>query len=289
MNRQWREIFRAGDYGGKGTYTRDDLDSMVANFNAQDQVPIVVGHPQTNSPAWGWLSGLRRVGDILQGREAEVHPSFAKARDQRLFKNRSVRIAKTPAGPKLLHLGYLGAALPEVEGLSGVVFTATPETETIDFALVHVPGGEEQTQDNIIHEGDKKTMDDKQRIEQLEADLAAEKQARADEAKERLQAEAARRREDFARFVQSEMVEKGKLAKERKEEAVSFLCSLPANESADFSWGDGDARKTSTSAVWFMDFIRALPEPQFLRELPAGADFALDEGQGRRVDLTTKV
>ncbi len=288
MNRQWREIFRAGDYGGKGTYTRDDLDSMVANFNERDQVPIVVGHPQSNAPAWGWLSGLRRIGDILQGQEAEVHPAFARARDEKLFKNRSVRIAKTPAGPKLLHLGYLGAALPEVEGLSGVVFTATPETETIDFALVHVPG-EAEPKEQPRDEEKKTAMEDKQRIEQLEADLAAEKQARAEETNARLQADQARRKSDFSAFVQSEMVEKGKLPKERKEEAVSFLLSLPAEESADFSWGEGEAKKTSSSAIWFMNFVRALPKPELLRELPAGADFALDEAKGRLADLTKKV
>lgn len=306
----WREIFRAGDYGDKGNYTQDDLDAIVANFNESDQVPIVVGHPETNSPAWGWITGLRRIGDILQAREGSVHPAFAKARDQRLFKNRSVRICRTKNGPKLLHLGWLGAALPEVEGLSNAVFCRgasrsvheTDETE-INFALAHRgPDAETINQE----EGGKPMADEEKekkqesmeqedrlaaleaRIRELEAALAAEKAARAEEQKAR-EAEDARREEaEFSAFVDEALVGVGRLPQAGRAAAVDFLKGLAERDKAagvDFSREKGD----KSAVRWFMDFARSLPAADLLAELPA--EDRRDEGplSTRQPDLTHKV
>ena len=50
------ELFRTGNYPGKGQFTRTHLDEMAANFSPADRVPLVVGHPKEDSPAYGWLS-----------------------------------------------------------------------------------------------------------------------------------------------------------------------------------------------------------------------------------------
>lgn len=113
----WTEIFRSGDYGMKGSYTDADLDKVVANFNTSDQVPIVLGKPRHDSPAWGWLSEVKRVGNVLVGRVGELHKDFVQALAENKIRNRSVRIARTAAGPKLLHLGFLGVEFPEAGGL----------------------------------------------------------------------------------------------------------------------------------------------------------------------------
>lgn len=51
MTGKWIEIFRTGDYGDKGSYKEADIDQIIANFNETDKVPIVVGHPSTDSPS----------------------------------------------------------------------------------------------------------------------------------------------------------------------------------------------------------------------------------------------
>lgn len=112
---QWIEIFRAGDYGEKGNYATADLDKIIMNFNGR--VPIVKGHPESNSPARGWLNKVKRIGNVLVGQAGELHPDFIRDLAEGKFRNRSVRIARTPSGPKLLHLGFLGGVLPHVEGL----------------------------------------------------------------------------------------------------------------------------------------------------------------------------
>ncbi len=289
----WTEIFRAGDYGAKGVYTPADLDAIVANFNAEDKVPVVIGHPKTDSPAWGWLDAVKHQDGVLLGRPGEMHAEFAKALDQRLFKNRSVRIAKTPAGPKLLHLGFLGATLPQVEGLKQVAeFAGDGDCTDYAFTLPDAAGQTGAARDN--HE--ESDMEKDEKIKKLEADLAAEKAARQSEKDAAEKTRATARGSEFARFVTDEMVATGKIATGRTDEVVAFMTSLPDGSQADFSYEDDGAKKTVNQVEWFKSFVRDLPAAEFARALPGdpgrtqqkGQDFGRDD-KGQLVDLARHV
>lgn len=118
---QWIDVFRAGDYGDKGSYTPADLDLMVANYNpAQHEAPVVIGHPEHDAPAFAWVAGLRRVGDTLQAKLRQVSAQFEALVAQGQFKKRSVAFYQTAKGLALRHLGFLGAMPPEVKGLADV-------------------------------------------------------------------------------------------------------------------------------------------------------------------------
>lgn len=286
---QWTEIFKAGNYGAKGTYTGSDLDKMVANFNSDDQVPIVVGHPETDSPAWGWLSGMKRDGDVLLGKTGDLHADFAEALSENKFKNRSVRITDTNSGPKILHLGYLGAVLPQVEGLKKTAHFAG-DGECVDYAF-DLPFSTQVKKKEEVTTPDKDgEMEKDAKIKKLEKDLADEKAARKQEKQTAAEALAAGRKASFSTFVGSKMIATGKLPKERKDEAVAFMMTLPAGESADFSWGDGDDQKGS-SAQWFQDFVGDIAAPDFVHDLPAGEvkDFSRKAESGELVDLSHQV
>lgn len=280
---EWSEIFRAGDYGQKGTYSEADLDKIVANFNASDQVPIVVGHPSTDAPAWGWLAAVARAGDVLLGKVGELHQDFARALAENKFRNRSVRIAKTSAGPKLLHLGFLGAVLPEVEGLKAAAqFAGDGDRVDHDFDLAASAQGDNPKEQD---------MDKDEQIKKLNADLAAERAARVAEKKAADEAAKKTLQASFALFVENEMVAKGKLPKERKDEVVAFMSSLPSGDTADFSIEADGKKQTYNTVEWFKDFVKGLPEPEFTRELPAGEtrDFSRGAKAEKLVDLSHKV
>lgn len=286
----WTEIFKAGDYGDKGVYTKADLEAMVSNFNAEDQVPIVVGHPATDSPAWGWIAEVKRRGGVLLGRIGELHKDFAEALAQKKFKNRSVRIVRTGAGAKLLHLGFLGAALPQVAGLKQAAqFAGDGECTDHEFALPADDGRRDTDQEEDEMEKDEK-------IKQLEADLAAEKAARTADQERSAKTRAAARKDDFARFVDTEMVATGKIAAPRKDEVVAFMASLPDDEQADFSFETDGTKRTISQADWFKGFVRALPAAEFTQQLPdgpdqqgrSGQDFARND-KGQLIDLSKHV
>lgn len=287
----WTEIFKAGDYGSKGKYSEADLDLMVANFNISDQVPIVVGHPATDAPAWGWLAEVKRVGRILTGKVGELHKDFAQALLENKFRNRSVRIAKTPAGPKLLHLGFLGAVLPQVEGLKTSAQFAG-ECDLVDYGFdlpeASGPAGNDK----------EKTMLTEEQAAQLQADLkkaqeelALEKAARAKEKEEAGKKEEEAKAAEFAAWVDTEMVATGKIPAAGKDEVVAFMGSLPAGDAADFSVAIDGATKTYNPVEWFKGFVKALPTAEFTRTLPAGTalDFSRTGQKAKLVDLSHKV
>lgn len=287
---EWTEIFRAGDYGDKGRYTDADLDKMVDNFNAEDQVPIVLGHPQTDSPAWGWISEVKRAGGVLQGKIGELHSEFTKALAEKMFKNRSVRIAKTATGPKLLHLGFLGAALPQVEGLKQTAqFTGDGDCVDYGFELSGpVSGqGDNSKETAMTEEEIKKLQEDLQKAkDELAAEKAAREGDKAAAAKTAGEAKAA----EFSAWVETEMVASGKIAPARKDEVTAFMLALPDGETADFNFAADGATKSVRPVVWFKDFVKTLPSADFTRELPQGAGKNASGPQsGKLVDLSHKV
>jgi hypothetical protein len=74
---QWIEVFRAGDYGAKDKFTTQDLDQMVANYDGgQHEAPIVIGHPEMDAPAFGWVEALKRQGATLFAKLKQVQPEF---------------------------------------------------------------------------------------------------------------------------------------------------------------------------------------------------------------------
>jgi len=134
------EIFAAGTHvdsaGNRRTWTTGDLDAIVANHSATTPAPIVIGHPTNDAPAYGWTGGgLSRVADRLYARFTDVEPTFAQLVEAKRYPNRSVKIAETASGPKLVHVGFLGAAPPAIEGLKPIQFAAEAAAATVyEFA-----------------------------------------------------------------------------------------------------------------------------------------------------------
>lgn len=132
FNSAWIEIFRAGDYGDKGEWTEGDIDKVVSNFAAGTwKPPAVIGHPQTDSPAMGWVEGLRRENKTLLAKFGQVQPELEALVSNGRFPNRSAAFYTDPQGkgPILRHVGFLGATPPEVKGLAPVKFSSTQFTE----------------------------------------------------------------------------------------------------------------------------------------------------------------
>ena len=126
FNSQWIEIFRAGDYSDKGNWTSDMLGQVVSNFNSGAwKPPAVLGHPEHDSPAMGWVKELREEGGKLLARFENVHPALESLVAEGRYPNRSAAFYLNPQGngPVLRHVGFLGAMPPEVKSLAPVQFS----------------------------------------------------------------------------------------------------------------------------------------------------------------------
>ena len=134
INGQWRKIFRAGDYGKKGKYTQADIAALAATVTSPgDAVPICIGHPGENAPAFGWVSQLKAEGDTLYGMCTDVIPAVDAAVQANAYPNVSVAFYKHRDGSRRLrHLGLLGAMPPEIQGLRDAQF-GNEEFEEFSF------------------------------------------------------------------------------------------------------------------------------------------------------------
>lgn len=134
------EIFRGGSHvdnmGRRMTFSRADVDAIANAYDpASFAAPLVVGHPKTNDPAFGWVKSLKvRDDGVLIAEPEKVEPQFAEAvRAGRYRKvSASFYLPDHPANPApgqyyLRHVGFLGAAAPAVKGLSPVEFNEQEE------------------------------------------------------------------------------------------------------------------------------------------------------------------
>lgn len=128
------EIFKAGKrYDANGVLkdiTVADLEKTVAAYNPEyHEAPLVIGHPKSNNPAWGWVKGLSLEGDVLKADVDEVDAEFAEMVKDGKFKKVSAvfYLPDSPNNPhkgvlSLRHVGFLGAMPPAVKGLKQVEF-----------------------------------------------------------------------------------------------------------------------------------------------------------------------
>ncbi len=136
----WIDICRAGDWrdmaGRDVRLDEDRLDRIVAAQAAADPAPVVVGHPEANAPAFGWVDSLRRVGDRLQAKLRDISAPFREAVEAGRYAGRSIALQ----GDTLRHLGFLGGRAPAVPGLAPTQFAAEAET-VIAFADAALAAG----------------------------------------------------------------------------------------------------------------------------------------------------
>jgi hypothetical protein len=256
------EIFRVGDLtdsaGVKRTFTADDLDKIASAYSADNPAPLVVGHPKDDSPAYGWVDGLRRVGDKLFARIKDASETFVSAVREGSYKRISVALFgpdhgsnPTPGQFTLRHVGFLGGAAPAVPGLKPVNFAGSDPDNVITFELQ--PEAKDQavpvnfispTKEPAMPEpkepdSSKELADAKAKIAEYEA---AEEQRLAD-------AKDARERED-AEFV-AECVKDGRILAVDKEPIIALFKALPEDE-ITFSVDGSD--KTQAPR----DFMRSL-------------------------------
>ena len=132
----WMDICRTGTFpglAGEVTLTEADLDEMTAAHATQDPVPVVLGHPETDDPAVGWIAALRRTGDRLQARLERLDPGFRADVLAGRYGPRSIAAEKRITGWTLRHVGFLGAQNPAVDGLVPTRFAA-PEGVRLAFS-----------------------------------------------------------------------------------------------------------------------------------------------------------
>ncbi len=251
----WNEIARAGTWtdmhGQVVNLTEADLDRLVANFDpaASPGAPLVLGHPKTDAPAYGWVRELKRQGAKLLARFRSVPEELKRAVAEERYRNFSVKVSG--ALDKLIHVGLLGAALPAITGLKPAALAEDPRAITIEFArkeeAVELAEAKVkikelelamQQRDKEALEKDKAIAEAQAKTKQIEDALATREKAFADAEATRVQ----QARE--ARFAQ--LVKDGKTTPAQKAEVMAFAAELgKAEATMSFAAPDGSVKQVS--------------------------------------------
>ena len=104
--------------------TLDKIIEATKSFAYQDDdFPLVIGHPKTDDPAWGWIhkTNIIKEGDLLVALadQEDVVAEFKDWFGKKLFKKVSVKLRPDFS---IQHIGFLGAKAPAVTGLPAVAF-----------------------------------------------------------------------------------------------------------------------------------------------------------------------
>lgn len=134
------QIFKAGTHtdmqGRTMTWTRRDLEGMVASYPANGFAPLVLGHPRDNRPVYGHVKKLMVKNDGLYA-HADVSEGLISAVRNKLYKHVSAAFhfptATLPVWT-LRHVGFLGAIGPGVRGMESLSFSDFRPDEGVAFA-----------------------------------------------------------------------------------------------------------------------------------------------------------
>lgn len=264
----WIEILKPGTFTAKNgesvTITSRDIDNIVAANPASDrESPLVFGHPEDNQPAFGWLTAVKRQGDIAMAAFTKV-PEVVK----QLVKDgyyRKVSVALMPDKKTIRHVGLLGAVQPAVPGLADVKLADGDEPLIFEFTMGEPqdePGDDPDGKTKKTKEGDMPT------VEELEAKLATEKAAReaaegklktAEEENEAARKELSDGKAAAARAAietkVNELVGKKILARDKP---LVEKVALALGEAGEIELSEGGGKKPLQAHLF--DFLSGLPD-----------------------------
>jgi len=128
------DIFKSGkhtDMSGRIiSFTETDLQATAKAYNPDIyEAPLVVGHPKTDDPAYGYAKTLSFADGHLHAEPHQVDAQFAEMVNAGRFKRMSASFY-LPAAPNnpvpgvyyLRHIGFLGAQAPAIKGLKAASF-----------------------------------------------------------------------------------------------------------------------------------------------------------------------
>lgn len=256
------EILKVGTFtpmkGNPVSFTQDDLEHIASSYDpAKFEAPLVIGHPKTNNPAYGWISRLYTKGDTLLAEVRDLAPEMAELIKGKHYKKISASLY-SPDSPNypvtdgkhyyLKHVGLLGAEAPAVKGLASVGF-ADDEAGILFFSDTLEP------------------------FDSLEFSQMREK---ADKYEILL---AEQRRENHISFI-DRMVKEGRLLPFFQEGVLEFMETLDRETTFEFS--EHQDRKTSNALDWFRSFLSKTPPvvPMGANHREHDADFAEKQDSG---------
>lgn len=266
-------IFKAGTHtsstGRTIVFTEDDVQAIANAYDpAVHEAPIVIGHPDDDAPAYGWISQLVAQAGNLYATPTQVNEEFAELVLAGAYKKVSASLYgpdhpnnPTPGVFALRHVGFLGAQPPAVKGLKTTQF-ADAKGAAADQPLVELElDFSELTPTNPPTPELENTVTPQQAAELQAQNDALTAQVAAANATLQAQASAANTA-NHAAFAEA-LVASAKVPVACKQFLVAamdyFEPPVVAGTAVDVvSFGEGDGKKSLVQG--FKDFLESMPK-----------------------------
>ena len=136
----WWGLIRKGtfkDLNGKDQVVDDArLEKIITATNnypyQNDEIPIVIGHPKTDSPKWGSVlkTNIKKLGDNILGQPNKLVAEFQEWVEKGHYDTISIGLR---GDQSIKHIGFLGAHAPAITGLAPVHFAEEENDSSIEF------------------------------------------------------------------------------------------------------------------------------------------------------------
>lgn len=276
----WIEVFRTGKHvdskGRVRNFTAADLDMIVDKYDPSvHEAPAVIGHPKTNDPAYAWVEGIKRAGNVLLARLKDVNDDFAEMVEKGAFKKRSISLYPDMT---LRHIGFLGASAPAIKGLKDISFSEDEEFSEFEEEFKNNKKKEDKDMPEIDEL--KKKLADEEAARKAAEEAAESAKKEAGEYKEKAEgleasfseSEKKRREKEISDFVE-QGIKDGKILPAWKEQGIAdFMAALDEEEYEFSEYPLGHKGKKEKPLEWFKGFISSFSEHPLFKEMVKPAE-----------------
>lgn len=264
QNKKRIPIMKVGKHtdnkGNVVEFSAADLKEIATFYNPKDhEAPLVIGHPKTDAPAYGWAQKLEFDESINQlVAFADINaPEFSEAIDKQFYKKISASFypKDSPQNPVqgkafgLRHIGFLGAVPPSIKGLDALRtadFSALDESITFEF---NEEKSESVPTSDVSQEERFKRLEERLAAAESRNDALEEANRKLLEAqKAKATAEAIQANNDFA----ESLVTEGRLLPAHRPAVIALLNNTPA---ATLEFNEAE----KSYAELLKDFLSAAP------------------------------
>ena len=298
MKAAWIEVFKTGTHtdsrGNTKKWTEKDVDKIVSSYAARkNEAPAVIGHPKSNSPAYGWVKELKRDDDKLLAKVEPTVKEFVDWVRKKLYKHVSISLRPDLS---LRHVGFLGAAAPAVKGLKVPEFaeeefteietaaTEMSENQIKEDQSMATPTEQEfselKKKNEELTNNSKKMKDEfeelKKTNKKLNADFQVSEEERAAARKNLTRLRLNMRKNEFEQYL-NQQVAWSSINEDQKTTALKILEFLDGEE-----FGEGE--EETEGVKLFKEFLKALPKKTTLGEIATRGQAAKAKEKSREFE-----
>jgi hypothetical protein len=272
-------IFKAGRHrdmnGTTLTITEVDLENSVSTYQPElHEAPLVIGHPEHDAPAWGWVSGLRIENNMLVAIVKQVDPAFSEIVKAGRYKKVSASFYTpeaannpSPGSFYLRHVGFLGAQPPAIKGLGEASFNEKEAgiiTITNQITTATTEQGESSNfsessikQETKMGQEPKQLAPKKESLEKMQLELE-KRTLELNKREEAINSQEKESKKSRHSQLVDQLIDEGKLLPRDREGVLALMDRLQESGVIEFSESEGKPVR-SEAGTYFQSFIKRLP------------------------------